>query len=94
MKRYESKRVRVARTAHHKEKRIEEKEAMQLYNTLSLSKWDFLRGKRREYEAMVGERTRYRTQVTMWLVHAYKDAIVRHVWAKFAEKRKAHKEAV
>ena len=58
MKRQESRRVRVARTEHYKEKRTVEAEAKLMYNVLSLSKWDFLRGKRAEFEAAVAERIR------------------------------------
>jgi len=53
IERAKSSRVREARTSIYKEKRIEEQEAKQLYNVLSLSKWDFLRVKRAEFETKV-----------------------------------------
>lgn len=90
MKRNETKRVRMARTAHYKEKRIESVEAKLMFNVLSLSKWDFLRSKRAEYEDMAIERIRARKQMTLLIVHVYKDLLIREIWKKYSEKLAEH----
>lgn len=43
---------------HHKTKRIVVSEAKQMHDVLNLSKWEFLRIKRAEFEANVKERIR------------------------------------
>ena len=90
MKRNETKRVRMARTAHYKEMRIESMEAKLMFNVLSLSKWDFLRSKRAQYEDMAIERIRARKQMTLLIVHVYKDLLIREIWKKYSEKLAEH----
>ena len=61
------------RSSRYKEKREEDLLNKERFNFLSLSKWDFIRVKRSEYEEDVAERTRNRNQVKELAVRAFTD---------------------
>ena len=65
--------VREERVERYKEKRDEAYEEKHRKNELSLYKWDFLRSFRAEKEAEMRELIRNRRQMTLLMIHAYKD---------------------
>ena len=77
---------REERQERYKEKRVETYETKHRENELSLHKWDFLRSFRADKEAEVAERVRNRKQMTLLLIHAYKDQILREIYQKFKDR--------
>ncbi len=77
----------MSRTIIAKMKRTEDEESKLKYNIMHLKKWEFMRIKRAEYEAQVAERIRNRKQMTMLLMHAFKDQYIRKIWEKFSKRR-------
>ena len=56
------------------------------FNYMSLSKWDFLKQKRREREADVQERLRQMRQVKTLILHAYTYEYIRSIFKKFKDR--------
>ena len=78
----------VRRKRHNMAQTTREIQEAQTYrfNYLSLSKWDFLKQKRREREADVRERLRQMRQVKTLILHAYTYEYIKSIFKRFKDR--------